>query len=257
MIGTKVRLKINKILSFGCILGDQEILLPQKYIPKEVKIGDEIEVFVYTDSEDRMIATTLEPYGVLDEIVCLEVVGIEEFGIFLDLGIAKDILMPCKNPKRYKMGDHVAVQIARDKEGRLLASLSLKFQKYFGKPFIQLEAIPYRQTPLGFECIVEKKYQGMIFLNEIFEKINLGKAYCVEVKKTRQDGKIDLRLMRENEKEKLLKLLSQNNGRIEITKDSDPQEIVRVCQMSKKALKRVLSALAQEVGQDERSIYLK
>ncbi|WP_027327148.1 S1-like domain-containing RNA-binding protein [Helicobacter pametensis] len=256
MVGTKVCLKIEKILPFGCILGKEEILLPTKYAPKEVQVGMEVEVFVYTDSEDRIIATTLNPYGILGEIVCLEVVDISPYGVFLDLGIAKDILMPCKDAGRFKLGDRVAVQIQKDKEGRLLASQNLRFQKYRGREFVCLEAVAYRRSPLGFECIVEKKYQGMLFANEIFEPIELGKSYAVQVKKTRQDGKIDLKLAPKDEAKALLDLLHKNGGRLEIGKESEPQEVVRVCQMSKKALKRALVSLAQKVGQDERGIYL-
>lgn len=256
MVGTKARLKVVKILPFGCILGDDEILLPKKYAPNEAKIGDEVEVFIYTDSEDRIIATTLEPYGILGEIVCLEVVGIEDFGVFLDFGIAKDIFMPCQNPRRYKRGQRVAVEITKDKQGRLLASQNIKFQKYRKSPYVELDVIPYRKSLLGFECIVEKKYQGMLFANEVFETLEFGKSYRAQVKKTRSDGKIDLKLKMRNPEEKLLELLSQNGGRIEVTKESDPREIIAQCQMSKKAFKRALNILAQKIGQDESGVYL-
>lgn len=256
MVGTKMTLEVKKILSFGAIVGEREILLPNQYVPKNCKIGDSLDVFIYTDSEDRIIATTLEPYGTLGEIVCLEVVGLSEFGVFLDLGIAKDILMPCKDSKRYQKGQKVAVQIGLDKEGRLLASQNLAFQKYRKRAYVRLEAVPYRKSPLGFECIVERKYQGMLFANEIFEPICLGKAYEVQVKKTRVDGKIDLKLAQKNEAEYLLKLLQNNQGRLSLTKDSDAEKIVEVCQMSKKAFKRALNALAQKVGQDESGIFL-
>ncbi|MCE3048236.1 CvfB family protein [Helicobacter kayseriensis] len=257
MVGTKIKLEIVKILPFGCILGDEEILLPKKYVPCGAKIGDSVEVFIYTDSQDRIIATTLEPYGILGEIVFLEVVDFSEYGVFLDLGIAKDILMPCKNPQRYAKGSKIAVQIGKDREGRLLANQKLRFCKYYGKPFVQFDAMPYRKTPLGFECVVCGKFQGMLFVNEVFEDLELGKTYRVQVKKTRKDGKIDLKLVQKGEVERLLDVLRQNHGKIPITKDSHPQEIVRVCQMSKKAFKRALVHLAQEVGQDEEGIYLR
>lgn len=255
MVGTKVKLEVKKILSFGAILDQREILLPLRYIPKDCKVGDELEVFIYTDSEDRIIATTLEPYGILDEIVCLEVVGVSDFGVFLDLGIAKDLLLPCKDGKRYKKGDRVAIQISKDREGRLLAKRALDFQKYRGKPYVELEALPYRETPLGFECIIKKKYQGMLFKNEIFEPIALGETYQVQVKQVRKDGKVDLKLVQKNEAERLLEVLRKHGGKIKLTKESSPEEIARVCCMSKKAFKRALNHLAQRIRQDEEFIF--
>lgn len=253
----KVVLEVKKILSFGVILGEREILLPKRYVPKDCNIGDSIEVFVYTDSEDRVIATTLEPLGVLGEIVYLQVVDVNQMGVFLDLGIAKDILLPCKDAKRYKRGEKVLVQIGLDREGRLLASQRLDFQRYKGRKYVALDVLPYRETPLGFECVVEKKYQGMLFSNEIFESIVLGERYQAQVKNTRKDGKIDLKLIHGNEAERLLEVLKNHQGRIKLTKQSDPAEIARVCHMSKKSFKRALSHLAQEVGQDEESIFVR
>lgn len=255
MVGTKVVLEVKKILSFGAILGQSEILLPLQYMPKDCKLGDQIEVFIYTDSEDRIIATTLEPYGILGEIVCLEVVSISDFGVFLDLGIAKDLLMPCRDGERYKKGQRVAVQISKDREGRLLAHQTLRFATYKGRPYMEFGAFPYRETPLGFECIVEKKYQGMLFKNEIFEPIALGEKYTVQVKQVRQDGKMDLKLARRDEAEQLLKVLKNHGGKIKLTKESDPKDIARVCHMSKKAFKRALNHLAQRVRQDGEFIF--
>lgn len=254
MVGTKIILEVKKILPFGAILDQREILLPLQYMPRDCKIGDKIEVFIYTDSEDRIIATTLEPYGILGEIVCLEVVSVSDFGVFLDLGIAKDILMPCRDVRRYKKGQKIAIQIGKDKEGRLLANKTLRFQKYRGKPYAELEVLPYRETPLGFECIIEKKYQGMLFKNEIFKSIQLGEKRKAQVKQVRQDGKVDLRLQT-NEVEQLLDVLKEHGGRVRLTKESSPEEISRVCHMSKKAFKRALNHLAQRVGQDEESIF--
>lgn len=255
MVGTKIILEVRKILSFGAILDQKEILLPLQYMPKDCKLGDKIEVFIYTDSEDRIIATTLEPYGILGEIVCLEVVGISDFGVFLDLGIAKDIFMPCRDARRYKKGEKIVIQIGKDREGRLLANKTLKFQKYRGKLYVEFEVLPYRETPLGFECIIKKKYQGMLFKNEIFEPIKLGEKYRAQVRQVRKDGKVDLKPVQKNEVEQLLDILRQHGGRIRLTKESSPEEITRVCHMSKKAFKRALNHLAQRVGQDEESIF--
>lgn len=258
MVGTYVKLEIKKILPFGAILGDEEILLPKKYLPKEVQIGEEIEVFVYTDSEDRIIATTLRPYGVLGEIVALEVVDIVSNGAYLDLGIAKDIFLPCKNPYSLKRGEKRVVRIERDKEGRLIAQGHIKLLpcKDKSKMREECEALVYRKTPLGFECIVEGKYQGMLYKNEIFSAINITQKVRVMIKNIRVDGKMDLKLIEEDEAEHLLKVLKENANFLALTNQSNPQEIYKIAQMSKKSFKRAVAKLGERIKKDQEGITL-
>lgn len=254
MVGTYQVLEIRKILPFGAILGDEEILLPTKYLPKSAGLGESIRVFIYTDSEDRLIATTLEPYGALGEIVCLEVVDIVKNGVYLDLGLAKDIFCPTK--KSLQKGQKLAVQITLDKQGRLIASENLKFKKFGSSKFSKYEAVAYHKSPLGFMCIVQKNYSGMIYHNEIFSPVVLGQGFSVVIKKVRQDGKLDLKIFQDDPQKKILELLEQNGGRIEVNTDSSAEKIYQVCQMSKKTFKRALNALAQKIGQDELGSYL-
>lgn len=258
MVGTYVSLEVRKILPFGAILGDEEILLPRKYMPQETQAGECIEVFVYTDSEDRIIATTLKPYGTLGEILALEVVDIVKNGAYLDLGIAKDIFMPLKNPYALKRGERFVVKIERDKEGRLLANAHFGFapckdRSRIGKEFL---ALVVRKTPLGFECVVEGKYQGMLYASEVFAPLQRGQEVCVGVKNVRSDGKMDLKLLQEDEEKALLRILRENANFLKLTNDSDPQEIYKICAMSKKAFKRAVAKLGDRIEKSQEGITL-
>ncbi|ANV98408.1 hypothetical protein BBW65_06190 [Helicobacter enhydrae] len=256
MVGTYQKMLVKKLLPFGAILGEEEILLPQKYVDRQLSVGDEVEVFVYTDSEDRIIATTDRPFGILKEIVCLQVVDIVANGVYLDLGLAKDIFMPTQ--RKLCKGEFVVVQITLDKQGRLLARSNLEFQKCLSYPRSNhLEAIPYQKTPMGWKCVVEKKFSGLLFANEVFSQVVLFQPLNVGIKKLRKDGKLDLKYVQTDVCQKILELLRANGGRIAVNTDSPPDQIYQICQMSKKKFKATLNTLAQEVGQDEYGSYLK
>lgn len=258
MVGTFVKLEVAKILPFGLILGEDEILLPKKYAPPHSQIGDQIEVFVYTDSEDRIIATTLKPYGSLGEIVALEIVDIVHNGAYLDLGIAKDIFMPYKNPYSLRRGGRKVVAIQKDKEGRLLANPYFKFLACRDKSKINQEflALIVRKTSLGFECVVDGKYQGMLYSSEVFTPLQDAQQVTVRVKKVRLDGKLDLKLVQEDEAESLVKILRAHANTLSLTFDSDPQEIYRIAKMSKKAFKRAVSKLGERIQKSSEGITL-
>lgn len=258
MVGSYINLEVKKILPFGAFLGDEEVLLPRKYMPQECQIGDRLEVFVYTDSEDRIIATTLRPYGVLDEVVALEVVDIVCNGAYLDMGIAKDIFMPHKSPFSLKRGEKRVVRIQKDKEGRLIANATLKFSpcKDRNKLRTNCSAMVYRKTPLGFECVVEGKYQGMLYHNELFSPLCIAQEIEVFVKNIRTDGKLDLKLFQEDEVEILLKALRSNGNALRLTNDSNPQEIYKIAKMSKKAFKRAVAKLGDRLNKTQEGITL-
>lgn len=258
MVGTYARLEVKKILPFGAILGDDEILLPKKYMPKDTQIGESIEVFIYTDSEDRIIATTLQPYGVLGEIVVLEVVDIVSNGAYLDLGIAKDIFMPHKNPYVLKRGEKRVVRIEKDKEGRLIAQSNIRLLACKDKSRLRREcdALVYRKTPLGFECIVEGRYQGMLYSSELFSPLKIAQKVRVMVKNLRSDGKMDLKLIQEDEAQSLLKILKANANFLPLSNESDPQEIYKIAQMSKKAFKRAVAKLGDRLKKSQEGITL-
>ena len=239
-IGLCKELEIVRLAKPGAYLlsGADEILLPNAYVPKEAKVGDKVAVFLYTDSDDRPIATTLTPKAQRGEIAVLKVVDKNNFGCFLDLGIAKDIFMPTKSPEHYKIGSKVAVLLSLDRESRLIAKVNIK-------PFldnahlkglkvgVKVEIIPFRSTPLGFECVVNGKGLGLLYKNEIFG------AFACDVSLKHPLCKTSL----ETESQLLLKALEQNGGILKLHYDSAPQEIYTQCNLSKKAFKRALSAL--------------
>ena len=173
-IGLCKQLEIVRIAKPGAYLlsGLDEILLPNAYVPKDAKVGDKVAVFLYTDSNDRPVATTLIPKAQRGEIALLKVVDKNNLGCFLDLGIAKDIFMPTKSPEHYKIGSKVAVFLTLDRESRLIAKVNIK--PYLDNTHLKglkvgtkVEIIPFRSTPLGFECVVNGKGLGLLYKNEM------------------------------------------------------------------------------------------
>ncbi|MDE5603901.1 MAG: hypothetical protein K2I71_08345 [Helicobacter sp.] len=260
-IGTIQKLKICKFSKAGAYLQHhkQEILLPNKYLLDTLKIGDEVEVFLYHDSEDRPIATTLKPKALKGEIAILTIKDKNDFGCFLEFGIAKDLFMPSLKPQNFTLGTKIAVFIDTDKENRLIAKYNLKsYLKSFKLPHPfktsdKVKIIPFRETPLGYECIINKYYLGLLYKNEIFESLNLFEEKEAFIKKIYTNGKCDLCLKNPKEKtntqkdcQKILKALTQHQGILPLHYDSPPEEILKFCAMSKKAFKKSLTQLLEE-----------
>ncbi|MCI5968072.1 S1 RNA-binding domain-containing protein [Helicobacter sp.] len=259
-IGLVKTLEIVRFAKQGAYLLDvDEVLLPNVYVPSGAKIGDKIEVFLYTDSSDRPVATTLKPKAQRGEIAVLKVVDKNHLGCFLDLGVAKDVFMPTKIPQNYPIGSEVAVFLTLDRENRLLAKENIK-------PFLcdfkanlktlkmgdKVEILPFRKTPLGFECVVNGENLGLLYHNEIFGEFVLYTAREGYIKRIYPNGKCDLSLkhpLSKNDKKlesKILLELLQVKGVLELNYDSKPLEIYAQCNMSKKAFKRALSVLINE-----------
>lgn len=147
-----------------------EVLLPNKFCPSGAKVGDEVQAFIYTDSQDRFIATTQSPLATLGQVAFLRVVSVGQNGVFLDLGLDKDIFMPSKNPKSYALDSLVAVKICADKSHRLIAKKGIKdtLKPYKAKHRgahrgTKVEILPFEISPLGVGCIVEGKYYGLLY----------------------------------------------------------------------------------------------
>lgn len=147
-----------------------EVLLPNKFCPSSAKVGDEVQAFIYTDSQDRFIATTQSPLATLGQVAFLRVVSVGQNGVFLDLGLDKDIFMPSKNPKSYALDSLVAVKICADKSHRLIAKRGIKdtLKPYRAKHRgahrgAKVEILPFEISPLGVGCIVEGKYYGLLY----------------------------------------------------------------------------------------------
>ncbi len=237
---------------------ENEVLLPNKYIPEGMKMGDEIDVFLYTDSEDRLIATDLIPKVYLYGYALLEVKDVASFGAFFDWGLEKDLLVPLNQQARaVKVGEkHVVYLYLDDQTNRLAGStkigrtlLKLGIDLKVGE---EVKALPYDESELGFSVVVNDKYQGMLYKNEIFESIDIGDELKAFVKKIRSDNKVDLSLNRfgyravDDNLEKLIDVLKANNGVLNLNDKSDPELIKNKLGMSKKVFKKAIGALYKQ-----------
>ncbi|EQB39266.1 hypothetical protein M947_07295 [Sulfurimonas hongkongensis] len=252
------------------IAGDGiDVLLPNAYVKEEMVVDSLVDVFLYTDSEDRLVATTLKPKAMLDEFALLEVVDVAPFGAFLDWGLPKDLLCPRMLQKTpFKVGEKRFVKVVYDEQTHRLVA-SEKLGNFFLKKVKGIKAADevnitiITKTPLGFKCIVEDKYEGLIYHNEIFEKISLGDKRAAYVKTIRKDGNIDLSLRKAGERnssaDKVLELLKHNNGIMAYNYKSDAQLIKDVFGLSKKEFKRSLTTLAdaKKIEVKDSGIYLK
>lgn len=255
-IGKLNTLKVNRVSEPGIYLicaDETEVLLPNAYVNKSMEIDSLLEVFVYTDSEDRPVATTLRPYAKLDEFACLEVVDMAKFGAFVDIGLPKDILVPRNRQKSsFHVGAKKVLQVQLDdRTNRLIASEKyelLKTPKDLNKND-EVEIIVYSKTPLGFKVIVNNLYEGMIFHNEIFENIKIGDKKRAYIKNVRDDNKLDITLQKIGEKVKndiVYETLLKNGGELNFTYKSDAERIKKVFGISKKSFKATLTKLLEE-----------
>ena len=266
-------LKVDRLTPHGVFLMAQDgndVLLPQAYVNDDMTEETLLDVFLYTDSEDRLIATTLKPKAKLDEFAFFEVIDIAPFGAFVDWGLPKDLLVPKMLQKTpFKIGEKRFLKIIYDeKTHRLVGSEKLGdfFQKRVKglKPQQAVEISIITKTPLGYKCIVENKYEGLIYHNEIFEDIQLGDKKTAYIKTIRKDGNIDLSLRkagggRGNDlNDKILKLLKENKGIMPFNYKSDAELIKKTFGMSKKDFKRSLTALQNDtqIEVKENGIYL-
>ena len=256
-VGKINKLKVNRVSEPGIYLiaGDEEeILLPNAYIEKSMEVDTLVDVFVYTDSEDRLVSTTLKPYLYLDEYASLEVVDMAKFGAFVDIGLTKDILVPKNRQKSsFSVGGYKVLQLQLDERtNRLIASEKFDLDREDIPNYTvneEVDVLLYSQTPLGFKVIVDNKYDGMIFHNEIFENIKVGQKKRAYIKNIREDGKLDICLQKIGKKiddDKVLELLNENGGSMNFTYKSDAEDIKEVFGMSKKAFKATLTKLINE-----------
>lgn len=223
------------------------VLLPRKFLPTDIKIGDCMRVFVMHDSNDRPIAFGGMPKAQRGDIAELEIVEILSFGCFLDIGMDKHIFMPSKNALRFYVGQKVVVYLTLDKQLRLIAKLGIKAylkpSPYFNT-YTLLHAQIFESTPLGFGCVVEGKYYGLLYANEIPFVPSIGERLQVYVKKCRKDGKLDLLFYApysQNHKQQILDSLP-----LALDFQSSPEAIFRSLKMSKKLFKRAINELVRE-----------
>ncbi len=261
-LGKINNLKINRKSDFGFFLCDargSEVLLPNAYITKQMTVGDKLEVFIYHDSEDRLTATTQRPIAMLDEFGFFEVVDVAAFGAFVEWGLPKQLLVPSKMQKEpFKVGERKFLRIIYDEKTHRLVATE-KFSKYLDhnpkglKTNQEVKALIIKETDLGFKCIVDDRYEGLLYKNEVFEPLKIGEVKKAYIKKRRPDGNLDLSLRKlgakasKDSQQKILDLLKEHKGRLPFNSKSTPESITEFFGMSKKEFKRTL-VLLQEKG---------
>lgn len=261
-IGKYNKLIIRREASPGLYLAnelEEEVLLPNKYCPEDYKIGDNIEVFVYLDSNEQKIATNIRPKILLNEFALLQVTAVTEVGTFMDWGLEKELFVPFRE-QRHKMeeGRWYIVYLDIDPEtDRLFGSNQI--EKLLQNDELNLtegekvKLLVLKKTDLGFNVIVNDEYKGLIFKNEIFKELNIGDKLDGYVKKIREDLKIDISLQpigydqfNDANADLVFRILSESDGSLAITDKSSPDEIYTTFGISKKAFKKSLGALYKQ-----------
>ncbi|SFC83865.1 CvfB family protein [Spirosoma endophyticum] len=254
--------------SVGFFLGDlsdrktqdfgNDILLPNKYVPDTLAIDDDIDVFVYTDSEDRPIATTLTPAVQRDEFAALKVVAVSSAGAFLDWGLEKDLLVPHREQSRpMQVGEWYVVFMYLDKSTNRLVG-STKISRFLDPDVRDLvvgdevQLLAYETTDLGMNVIINNRYKGLVYANEIFRTVRPGDPLIGYIKNIRDDGLIDVSLQKagfenvEPNARRILATLKSENGFLPLTDNSPPEEIYKTLEMSKKTFKKAIGTLYRE-----------
>ena len=259
-VGEYNTLKVLREVDFGVYLEDgaEGILLPKRFVPSETKVGDELNVFLYHDSESRLIATTQRPYGIVGEIVKLKAVTVTNLGAFLDWGLMKDIFVPkSKQQGIMREGAEYLVKIYIDEQtGRVAATekleLFLSNDQLSVKEMEVVDLIVYRRTDIGYVVIINNVHTGVLHSNEIYQDIETGKKFKGFIKKIRPDNKIDVVVGKpgynkvEDEAGKIMRLLHENNGYLPYHDKSDPEEIYSFFGMSKKVFKMTTGKLYKD-----------
>ena len=254
--------------SVGFFLGDltdrksqdfsNDILLPNKYVPDTLAVDDDIDVFVYTDSEDRPIATTLTPAIQRNEFAALQVVSVTSAGAFLDWGLEKDLLVPHREQAwPMEVGNWYVVFMYLDETtNRLVASSKVN---RFLDPDVsdlvvgeEVQLLAYELTDLGVNVIINNRYRGLVYANEIFRTVRPGDPLIGYIKNIRDDSRVDVSLQRagfenvEPNARRILATLKAENGFLPLTDNSPPEEIYEALEMSKKTFKKAIGTLYRE-----------
>ncbi|QHT71198.1 GntR family transcriptional regulator [Rhodocytophaga rosea] len=259
-IGQYHTLEVIKILDFGLYLahGLDEILLPIRYIPEGTQVGDKLYVFIYRDSEDRVIATTEKPLATANSFACLRVTDANSYGVFLDWGLVKDLFMPfSEQHKKLIPGRNYLVWVYVDPEtDRVMCSARLEKFLQTDTSALQenqlVELLIWEFTDMGIKVVVEQKYSGVLYHNEVFETLYVGDQVNGYIKKIREDGKLDVVLRKKgyaeviDAKEEIMQQLKKSQGFLPLTDNSSPQEIYERLQMSKKTFKKAVGGLLKD-----------
>jgi len=252
-LGKFNQLEVVKEVDFGVYLdgGEEgEILLPTRYVPEDCKIGDILNVFLYLDMDERLIATTLTPFVQVGQFACLEVSWVNQYGAFLNWGLMKDLFVPFREQKmKMQVGRKYVVHAHLDEESyRIVASA--KVERYLSKDKPEyavgeeVNILIWQKTDLGFKAIIDNKYSGLLYENEIFSSIETGMEMKAFVKQVREDGKVDLILQKpgfekvDDFAKTLLDYIKEQGGRIHLNDKSPAEDIYDTFGVSKKTFKK-------------------
>lgn len=258
-LGEKQVLTVVKMVDFGVYLGSDEerVLLPKKQVPEGIEAGDPVEVFLYKDSSDRMIATTNEPKITLGQLAVLEVADVGRIGAFLDWGLEKDLLLPFKEQTvKVEKGDRCLVSLYVDKSGRLCATMKVY-------PLLQTDS-PYKKNDMvrgtvyeisrdfGVFVAVDNKYSALIPRREVYGRMFIGQQIEARVTDVKADGKLDLSVrgripeQMDEDARIIMERISKNGGFLPFTDKAEPERIKAEFGMSKAAFKRAVGRLLKQ-----------
>jgi len=257
-IGKINNLQVVKSLDHGIYLDGEdlgEILMPSRYVPENCEVGDYLEVFIYLDSADLLLATTETPFVMVGECAYLKVVQVNRIGAFLDWGLPKDLLVPfSQQQKPMQKGYSYAVYVYVDESTERIAASS-RLEDFIVdapdqlRPDQAVDLMIYAKSDLGFKAVIDGRYLGQLFENEVFRPLHYGEKLTGFIKRVRTDGKIDLilqqatSLTRSSLAESILKHLSDNDGVSTLTDKSPPDHIYSTYGVSKATYKKALGTL--------------
>ena len=261
ILGQYNTLRILRLTTVGIYLGDEndnDVLLPNKYLTHEMSVGENLSVFLYKDSEDRIVATTEKPFIFLNEFAYLRVKEVTPFGAFLDWGLDKDLLVPFREQtNKLEEDKYYLIYLKLDTETNRLVATA-KTNKYFSNDTSSLEegqeveVLICEAFDLGVKIVVEGKFLGIIYHNDVNRKLRRGDFTRGFIYNIREDGKLDVRLdvsgyaKIEPNAERLLAILNNRNGVLFLTDKSDPDDIRDVVGMSKKTFKQAVGNLFKQ-----------
>lgn len=234
-----------------------EVLLPMRQLPRDAKPGSAVKVFVYLDGDEELVVTGFKPYAQVGEFVGLKVVSASRVGAFLDWGLKKDLFVPAREQAQAMQVDkHYVVYLYLDREGRVAATSKLDrfldegWPEY--KPGDSVSILPCEHTPLGIKAVVDSRYWGVLYRNELFGKVTTGREIRGYIKQVREDGKIDLTLNQpgqagtQSAAEKIMARLQKQDGFLPVGDKSSPEVIYQLFTMSKGTFKKALGALYKQ-----------
>lgn len=257
------RLKVNRISDFGLYLIDDEgteVLLPNRFTRLDMKEGDEVDVFVYHDSEDRLVASTEQPLIKVGQVAALKVVDKNIHGAFLDWGLSgKHLFLPNRNQQGGVIAGQKSVvyMYVDERTGRCVATNKIKPFIYNDDPLTvkvgdEVDAFIAYETPIGFRVVINNRHWGMIYKNQLFKPVRIGEHHRAWIRKITEDMRIDLSLQQQGLAEvetsviRLETLLKEHGGVLGVNDRSEPQEVARLTGMSKKVFKRCLGMLLKQ-----------